>query len=245
MVLDKCINEIVRRHESLRTTFSIMNGVPYQVIVPELSIELSVVDLKHITENEKEEEARRLAREEARTPFNLSTGPLLRSKLLHMDVDEYVFLFTSHHIVSDGWSAAALYDAYSNDMPSPLPELPIQYADFSIWQRQWLQGDVLAKHLTFWKDHLGDETRVLELPTDHPRSELKTFRESNQSFVLPRNLVDRLEEISRKEKATLFMVLLSAFNVLLHRYTGQKEIIVGAPIANRNHADRRINWCIY
>ena len=195
--LERALNEIVSRHESLRTTFATMDGEPVQVISPSLTLTLPVVDLRELPEAEREAEAMRLATEEAKRPFNLSRGPLLRASLLQLDEacpersrrEEYIVLLTMHHIISDGWSIGVfigelttLYGAFSSGRPSPLPELPIQYADFALWQREWLQGEVLGAQLDYWKQHLDGNLGILELPTDHPgRQSTLTWARLNRS----------------------------------------------------------------
>jgi len=241
LALEQSLGEIVRRHEALRTTFTAVDGQPIQVIAPEIDLKLPVVDLREIAETEREEEVKRLATQEAQQPFDLTTGPLLRVKLLRLDEAEHVLLLTMHHIVSDGWSLgvlmrelAVLYEGFSTGKPASLPELPIQYADFAIWQREWLQREVLESQLAYWKQQLGGELPVLELPTDRPRPPVQTYRGARQSFELSKELTDALKALSRREGVTLFMTLLAAFKTLLYRYTGQEDIIVGSPIANRN-----------
>jgi amino acid adenylation domain-containing protein len=242
--MEKSINEIVRRHDALRTRFIISEGKPVQIISPNLTIEIPFFDLSKLPDNEREFEGNRMVIGEAQTPFDLSKGPLIRARLIYMGENEHILLHTIHHIVSDGWSsgilvreAAALYDAYTNNRPSPLPELPIQYADFAQLQRQWLQGEKLQRHLEFWKNLIGKEIPVCELPTDRPRPAIQTHRGSNQSFQLSPELSNYLNELSRKEKVTMFMLLLAAFKALLYRYTGQEDSIVGSPIANRNRTE--------
>jgi len=247
--LEQCLNEIVRRHESLRTTFSEAEGQPIQIIVPELTLSLPVVDLTHLSEVEQEAKVLELAVQEARQSFDLTHGPLLRVTLLRLAEDgspgggEHVIFVTMHHIISDGWSVgvliqevAALYEAFSAGKPSPLPELPIQYADYAHWQRQWLQGEVLETQIAYWKQQL-DHPPVLELPTDRPRPAIQTSRGANQWFELPQNLSQALEDLSQQEGATLFMTLTAALQTLLYRYTEQEDICVGSPIANRNRAE--------
>ncbi len=244
VALERTLNEIVRRHESLRTTFTALDGEPMQVISPSLTLPLPIVDLRHLPEAEREAEAMRLAQEEAKRPFDLSRGPLLRTTLLWLDEEEYLFLLTMHHIICDGWSIGvfigeltALYTAFSAGKPSPLPELPIQYADFAVWQREWLQGEVLEEQLAYWKQQLGDDPGILELPTDRPRPPIYTNNGAVLSRKLSKELADALQALSREEGVTLFMTLLAAFQTLLHRYTGQEKISVGTPIANRNRAE--------
>jgi amino acid adenylation domain-containing protein len=242
--LERCINEIVRRHETLRTTFRMVDGRPVQVVSAPRPFALPVTDLSELDESEREEEVRWLASEEARRPFDLSRGPLLRVSLLKLAGEEYVALFTTHHIISDGWSmgvlvkeVAALYAAYIAGVEPELPELPIQYADFAVWQREWLQGEVLERQLSYWRGQLAGAPPVLELPTDRPRPAVQTYNGANQSVELPIELVEKLRELSNREGATLYMTLLAAFKVLLSRYTGQKDVVVGTPIANRNRAE--------
>jgi len=242
--LERSLNEIVRRHEPLRTTFETVRGKPVQVIAPELILPLPVVDLTDLPEAEREVEAQRRAQEEVRQPFDLAEGPLLRAQLLKLDEEDHVALLTMHHIVSDGWSMgvlvreiAALYGAFSAGKPSPLPDLPIQYADFAHWQREWLQGEVLETQLDHWKQQLSDSPPVLELPTDRPRPAVQTSQGATQSFTLPKGLSESLKTLGREERATLFMTLLAAFQSLLYRYTGQEDISIGTPIANRTRGE--------
>jgi len=242
--LERCLNEIVRRHESLRTTFSTRNDRPVQVIAPALQLSLPVVDLTGWPENEREAEAHRLAAEDARRPFDLGQGPLLRATLLRLTEQDHIALFTMHHIIADGWSMgvlikelAALYAAEMQGKPSPLPDLFIQYADYAVWQRNWLQGEVLQAQLTFWKEQLADVPPVLELPTDRPRPPAVTYNGATQSFTLDKGLSDALKALCRREGVTLYQLLLAAFQVLLYRYSGQEDICVGSPIANRTRAE--------
>jgi hypothetical protein len=242
--LEQSLNEIIRRHESLRTTFTIEGGEPVQVIAPPVSLSLPLVDLSDRRESQREEEALGLAREEAEWPFDLVQGPLFRSKLLRLGKDDHVLLLTMHHIVSDGWSMGVLhrelsvvYRAFCRSESSPLAELPIQYADFAVWQREWLQGEVLESQLSYWKKQLEGIPAVIDLPTDRPRPAVQSFRGKRQSIKLSKELMQGLKALSRKEGVTLFMTLLAAFQTLLYRYTGQEDIVVGSPIANRNRTE--------
>ncbi|NJO96370.1 MAG: amino acid adenylation domain-containing protein [Pleurocapsa sp. CRU_1_2] len=235
------LNEIVQRHEILRTTFAIANGQPIQVIAPTLTVTLPVIDLQQLPDQEREKEVQRLAIQEADRPFDLTEAPLLRVTLLKLGQTEHILLLTMHHIVFDGWSRevlvrelATLYENFSRGKYSPLPELPIQYADFAHWQRQRLQGEVLEQQLTYWKQKLADAPTVLELFTDRPRPAVQTFRGSTQFFELSPSLTQKLKQLSQKQGVTLFMTLLAAFQTLLYRYTNQKDICIGSPIANRN-----------
>jgi amino acid adenylation domain-containing protein len=242
--LEQSLNEIVRRHETLRTTFSVVGGQTVQIIAPTLKVKLPIVDLRKLPEIERDAEVQRLAIEEAQQPFNLARGPLLRGTLLHISEKEHIWLFTMHHIISDGWSIgvlirelAVLYEAFCAGKPSPLSELPIQYADFAVWQRQWLQGEVLKNQLAYWKQQLGTNLPILKLPTDRPRESVQTSRGATHSFRIPSNLSKALQELSRQEGVTLFMTLLAGFQVLLQRYTNQDDIVVGTDVANRNRAE--------
>jgi amino acid adenylation domain-containing protein len=242
--LERTLNEIVRRHEVLRTTFSVVDGKPVQVIAPALTMSLPVRDLTDLPESERENEAQRLAMEQAREPFDLSQGPLLRVMLLRLGEDHHVLVLTMHHIVSDGWSRGVfyrelslLYQAYIQSKPSPLPELPIQYGDFAVWQRQWLQGEVLESQLSYWKKQLQGAPALLNLPSDRPRPAVQSHRGASQSVELSEELTRSLKALSAQQGVTLFMTLLAAFLTLLHRYTGQSDIVIGSPIANRNRAE--------
>jgi amino acid adenylation domain-containing protein/non-ribosomal peptide synthase protein (TIGR01720 family) len=243
-VLEQSLNEIVGRHEVLRTTFGMVSGEPRQVIAPVLALTLRWVDLRDLPEAQQKIQVERLATEEAQQPFDLAKGPLLRATLLQLGEAEHVLLLTMHHIVSDGWSMgvlirelAALYEAFSTGKPSPLPELPIQYADFAHWQRQWLQGEVLAAQLSYWQQQLTGAPALLELPTDRPRPGVQTFRGATQFLALPEPLSQKLKTLSQRSGVTLFMTLLAAFQTLLYRYTGQEDICIGSPIANRNRSE--------
>ncbi len=241
---ERALNEIVRRHEALRTTFASVDGRAVQVIAPSLQIPLTITDLRAVPASAREAKAMELAAEEAQRSFDLARGPLLRARLLRMRDDEHIVLLTMHHIVGDNWSSnvltqeiAALYDAFVNGRSSPLPELSIQYADFAAWQREWLQGDVLEAQLAYWKQQLSGSPPLLELPTDRPRPAVQTFNGAYQTFSLSESLSRAVKALCQTEGATLFMTLLAAFQVLLHRYTGQEDINVGTPIANRNRAE--------
>ncbi len=242
--LEQSFREVIRRHESLRTKFGVVNGAPVQVIDEALEFSLPVTDLSTLPEAEREAEARRAAAAEAQRPFDLSTGPLLRAGVLRLSDQEHVLLCTMHHIISDGWSMGVLirelttlYEAYSKGEASPLPELGIQYADFAHWQREWLQGEVLEHQLGYWKQQLAGAPGVLELPADYPRPAVQTFHGSQQSLMLSEKVSDQLKELSRRSGVTLFMTLLAAFQTLLSRYSGQEEIVVGTPIAGRNRGE--------
>ena len=242
--LEQSLNEIVRRHEVLRTTFAANNGRPFQVISPNASLKVEVLDLSDLPAAEKEAAIEYSIREESRRPFDLSVGPLMRASLLRLATEEHVLLFTMHHIISDGWSfgvliheLAVLYRDYSQSQTSSLRELPIQYADFSAWQQQWLQGEALEQQLNYWKQQLGGELPLLRLPTDRPYPAVQTNNGNWHLFSLPADLSEELKTLSRREGVTLFMTLVAGFQTLLHRYTNQDDIITGSVIANRNRKE--------
>jgi hypothetical protein len=237
------INELVRRHASLRTRFKTVDGQPLQVVAPSLDLPVAVTDLTNLPEDEREAEVTRLAALEGAKPFDLEAAPPVRVSLLKTGSDDYVLLLTMHHIISDGWSLSVLlreiwvlHDAYREGRPSPLPDLTIQYTDFAVWQRGWLTGDVLDEQLGYWKRQL-DGLPALRLPTDRLRPAAPTFKGSFQMFALTPDLTARLRALSQREGVTVFMTLLAAFKVLLHRYTGQDDIVLGVPVANRNRAE--------
>lgn len=238
--LSETLNEVVRRHEVLRTYFKVVDGTPMQVIATQLPMTLSLTDLGSISSGEREARAQRLAQDEAQTPFDLSRGPLIRARLLRLQEREHIVLLTLHHIVSDGWSVgvlvqevAALYAAYVRGEPSPLTELAIQYVDFAHWQRQWLQGGMLEAQLGYWKDQLSQAPTPLRLPTDRARPLVPRYEVSKLEFNISQSTTVGLRELGRRTQATLFMVLVASFNVLLSRYTGQTDICIGTPVANR------------
>ncbi|BAZ23333.1 amino acid adenylation domain protein [Kalymmatonema gypsitolerans NIES-4073] len=238
--LEESLREIVRRHETLRTTFKVENGQVVYAISPEPVFDFAVVDLQDIPETE----AKRQAEKEIKQPFDLARGRLLRSKLWRLSETEHLLVVTTHHIVADGWSfsvltqeLATLYEAFSQGKPSPLTELPIQYTDFAHWQRQLLQGQVLESQMQFWKQHLGVTPPVLQLPTDHPRPPVRTFTGARQPLVISQDLTKALKTLSQQEGVTLFMTLLAALKTLLFCYTGQPDIIVSSTVANRTRPE--------
>jgi amino acid adenylation domain-containing protein len=242
--LESSLNEIIRRHEVLRTNFTKVSGQPVQVIASTLKLKLLLVDLQNLPFCEREVEAQRLVTTFAERPFDLEREPLVRTKLLKLDETEYVFLLTVHHIIFDGWSTgvfygelAALYEAFCTGKPKVLPELPIQYADFALWQRHWLTPEVLVPQLSYWKQQLLGAPALLELPTDRPRKAVQSYRGAYQSFTLSLELSEALAELSKRAGVTRFMTLYAAFVTLLYRYTGSEDIVVGTPVANRNRQE--------
>ncbi|TCP54572.1 amino acid adenylation domain-containing protein [Tumebacillus sp. BK434] len=242
--LERTLKEIVNRHESLRTVFGLEDGQPVQKIFADCEQELPMIDLQQLPDAVRRTEAERLTAEEALRPFDLETGPLLRTTLLQVDEQEHVLLITMHHIISDGWSIGilvselkALYTAFANGEASPLPELEFQYAEFSDWQQEALQGDFLDEDLGYWRDKLAGNLPVLQLPTDRPRPSQPTDKGGALKVRLSKELTERLKESGRTERATLFMTLLAAYQVFLHRYTGQEDILVGSPTAGRYLAE--------
>jgi amino acid adenylation domain-containing protein len=242
--LRKSLDAILARHESLRTTFDTVEGKPVQVISEHRELKLSFIDLSELPKAEREKEMGHLLKQEARRPFNLSQDLMLRATLLRLSRVEHILLVVLHHIASDGWSwgilykeLAEFYEHFITGKQSSLPELPIQYADFSVWQRNWLQGEVLERQLSYWKDRLAGAPPLLELPTDRPRPAIQSYPGAVESAVLPDDLLEALHELSTREDVTLFMILFAAFKVLLNRYTGQEDIVVGTPIANRTRVE--------
>jgi len=238
--LEQSYNEIIRRHEVLRTTFVIVDGRPMQAITPTLHVSIQAIDLSALPERRKRVEARRLARAAAQEPFNVAQGPLWRVQLLRLAAQEHLLLTTMHHIISDGWSLgifahelAILYAAFSTGRPSPLPPLPIQYADFAHWQQRWRQSAARDAALTYWQKQLHDPLPILELPTDRPRTAALSFDTARQFLRLPGELVQALTRLCRREGSTLFMTLLAAFKILLYSYTGQVDLCVGTLLTNR------------
>ncbi len=243
-VLSQSLNEIIRRHQVLRTNFVLREGEPVGVIKPAEPLTLPVHDLREFSESERTKEIQRLATDIASQPFDLSSQPLLRGLLLRLTQQEYELLLVLHHIIADGWSIgvlikelAAVYEAFSSGKPSPLPELPIQYVDFVYWQRQYLQSTRIQTLLTYWKQQLGGKLPVLNLPTDRPRSPIQTFIGDRAKLTLSPALTAGLKKLSHQQGVTLFMTLLAAFKTLLYRYTGQTDILVGSPIASRNRTE--------
>jgi len=243
-VLEGSICEIVRRHEALRTIFQDIDGQPYQVITPFESFVLPVVDLSEAPLTRRESEMSRLATENSQRPFSLSEGPLFRVVLLQLCAEEHIALFNMHHIISDGWSVGVfireimtIYSALSKCELVQMSELPIQYADFAAWQREYMRGNILESQLEYWRQQLQGDLPVLELPTDRLRPAIQTFRGHTASFSLPPDIVTPLKELSRCENTTLFMTLLAGFNILLSLYSGQEDIIVGTNVANRNRSE--------
>jgi len=242
--LERALGEVVRRHEALRTVFHEVDGSPVQVITPFEGFALPVEDLSHLSEANREAAARRRAGEEARRAFDLSTGPLFRAGLLRLGEEDHVLLLSMHHIVSDGWSMgvlyrefSALYGAYREGRESPLPELGVQYADYAVWQREQLEGEVLERQLSYWRERLAGAPELLELPTDHPRPLVQTFRGAAVPVDLSLELLERLQALGRSDGATLYMMLLGAFQVLLSKYSGSEDIVVGSPIAGRTRKE--------
>ncbi|HEX5886547.1 MAG TPA: amino acid adenylation domain-containing protein, partial [Pyrinomonadaceae bacterium] len=242
--LERSLNEIIRRHDALRTTFGAVAEQPVQTITPTSHLRLPITNLRNLPQAARESEARRLAAEEAGRPFDLSKDSMLRARLLCLSDEDHVLLLTMHHISSDGWSMdvlvkemVALYQAYSRGWPSPLQELPLQYADYAVWQRESMADEVLQTQLAYWKQRLSDAPPMLDLPLDHPRPSVQSHRGAMRSLKLSPALLISLKELSRQQGVTLFMTLLAAFQALLARYTRQDDISVATPVAGRNRAE--------
>ncbi len=238
-ILQRTFGEIIRRHETLRTTFAVEDGSPAQVIAEQHEMELPVTELSGLTGQNREAEVLSIATEEARKPFDLTKGPLIRARLLRLSKQNHILIVTLHTIIADEWSLsiladelATLYQAYSGGEPCPLPDLPIQYGDYAHSQRDWLQGDVLDRHISYWRKRLVDPP-VLELPTDRARPPVQGFRGARESLQLPESLSESLKDLSELEGASLFVTLLAAFQTLLSRYTGQRDVVVGSIVPGR------------
>ncbi|MGA9545929.1 MAG: amino acid adenylation domain-containing protein [Candidatus Sulfotelmatobacter sp.] len=241
--LKRSFAEVIRRHETLRTTFAVEDGSPVQVIAEHHEMDLPVTELSGLPGQNREASVLRIATEEARQPFDLTKGPLIRARLLRLSKQNHILVVTLHTIIGDEWSLsiladelAALYEAYSAGEPSPLPDLPIQYADYAHSQREWLQGDVLDRHISYWGKRLAD-LPVLELPTDRVRPAVQGFRGAREPLQLSRDLSESLKDLSELEGAPLFVTLVAAFQTLLSRYTGQRDIVVGSIVPGREEVD--------
>ena len=242
--LNAALNGIVARHEVLRTVYGAdRDGHPFQIIKPELIVPLRVIDLRDLSPTDREKEARRLVQQEVATPFKLATDSITRNLLLQMGVDDHLLVMNTHHIVSDGWSTgiilrelSALYESALHDRPSSLPDLPIQYADFAIWQRNWLQGEVLSQQVSYWKSRLEGAPPLLALPTDHPRPAKSANRGATYRALLPATLTAAVRTLGRQRGASTFMLLLAAFECMILHFTGNPDVVLGTDLANRtNH----------
>ncbi|WP_017653095.1 non-ribosomal peptide synthetase [Fortiea contorta] len=243
-VLEKSLNTIIQRHEILRTSFRVVDGQTIQNIAPAIQITLPIVDLQDCSKIEQEAKVKQLVIEHSSLPFDITEAPLLRAVLIRLQEQEYLLLFTIHHIIFDGWSSrvfyqelAALYQGFCQDIPVILPELPIQYADFALWQRQSLNNEEKWHQLTYWKQQLQDAPPILNLPTDYPRPAQQSFRGARATIIITEAIAHALKSLSQQAGVTLFMVILAAFKTLLYRYTGQTDLLVGTPVANRTQIE--------
>jgi non-ribosomal peptide synthetase component F len=250
--LERSLNELVHRHAALRTTFDIAAEQPTQIVHPTMNLPLSVVDLRSrsvsqgqsFTEPEQQIAVQQLSQQEAQESFDIVQGPLVRTTLLKLTEKQHILLITIHHLITDGTSIviflqelAALYQAFSQGQPSPLPELPMQYADFIVWQRQWLQKDVLTKLQSYWQQKLAPHLVVPEIKTDLPRPAVSRLKAAIYPFQISEALSAQLKALSKQEGCTLFMLLLAALQILVHHYTGQLNFCIGTTVANRNRAE--------
>jgi len=242
--LQRTLDTLLERHEVLRTVFQTVDDQPLQVVTEPGRFALQIIDLHDQAGEELASTVSRQIMEEARFPFDLSVGPLIRGRLLHLSQQEHVLAITMHHIVSDGWSKGilirelgAVYGAYREGRANPLSPLPIQYADYALWQRQWLQGEVLSEQLEYWKQHLSGAPALLELPTDRPRPAVQSYRGASVPIVLDRELSRQIGVLARRHDATVFMTLYAGLAILLSRLSGQPDIVVGTPVANRQHLE--------
>ena len=239
-VLTQSLQEIIQRHEVLRTSFVNVDGQGIAVIATEINFHIPVVDLSFIPPSQQQKLVQELAQQESQQPFNLEISPLLRAKLLYLNTHEYILLLTMHHIITDGWSInifaqemASIYQAFSQGKSSPLQPLKIQYADFAVWQRS--QNDKFKYQLEYWRQQLESAPELLELPTDYPRPAIQTFRGQRHSFTISEELTEKIKQLGQETHTTLFMVMFSALSILLHRYSQQEKIVIGSPVANRHY----------
>jgi amino acid adenylation domain-containing protein len=244
VALTQSLAEIIQRHEALRTNFVTVNGQPTQVINTLTNWTVSVINLQHLSPEEQKNAAKKLVKEQALQPFDLANEALVRATLIVLNNNEYWLSLCLHHVISDGWSMGvfieeltALYNAVNQGQVSPLKPLPIQYTDFAIWQRKWFRGEVLENQLNYWKKQLAEAPTFLPLPTDKPRPARQSFTGAHQEFQLSLELTQKLTELSQQQGVTMFMTLLAAYGTLLYRYTGQSDILIGTPIANRNRRE--------
>ncbi len=240
----RSLQAIVERHETLRTSMLTVNGEPRQSITHSLDLQVPLVDLSQLAPSESEAQAHQFILQELEKPIDLASKQLLRATLLRLSPNEHILLLTFHSIISDGWSMdvfmrelSSLYQAFTQQQPSPLLPLHIQYADFAFWQRQWLQREVLDTQLAYWREQLRDLPEPLRLPTDYPRPDVQRFQGGRYVFQLPEPLKLAVRALSQREGVTVFMTLLAAFQLLLARYSGENDIVVGSLIANRTHAE--------
>ena len=240
--LNQSLNQIIARHEILRTRFVTVSGQPVQQIEESISFEIEQINIQ--THPDKENAVKQAAIDAAKTSFDLSKDQLLRVTLLKLNDSNSIILFTVHHVIADAWSQeiliqelATFYRAALMGKSELLTPLPVQYADFAIWQQNWLQGDTLTAQLDYWREQLDVNQSVLQLPTDYPRARVQTYQGKVEQFSLSKELSDQLRAIGQQQSATLFMTLMTAFKVLLYRYTGQTDVVVGTPVANRHRAE--------
>lgn len=243
-VLARSLNEIVRRHETLRTTFKTVDAKPVQVVAPSLELKIELIDLRQLPDSKRDVDAGRIVYKECQHSFDLVNGPLIRAMLLKLADTDHIFIVVMHHIISDGWSLgvlyheiSTLYSAYSTGQQSPLADLPIQYSDFACWQTQWLTGDLLEQQLAYWKSQLSSIRPLVDLPADRPRPEILSYRGAVHTFSLRPEVCAGLNALNQRTGVTMFMTLLAAFKTLLYRYTGETDIVIGSPIANRTRTE--------
>jgi amino acid adenylation domain-containing protein/non-ribosomal peptide synthase protein (TIGR01720 family) len=243
-LLEAAFNKVIERHEILRTSIITSNGLPVQKISEKISIKIPYDDISGFRQSEKEKIEKQLIEHEAKQIINLDSAPLFRIKVVKTDEDEFIVFLTMHHIISDDWSmqimmqeVGSIYTSLSKNIKINLPQLPVQYADYSYWQRNWLSGEVLSSHLRFWKEYLSDIPPLLDLPTDYPRPSEQTFSGDFRIIRLSDELTNSIKKFAKEQNVTLYMTLLAAFQVLMHRYSCSKIIPTGTPIANRNRAE--------
>src|ERR1700716_3641921 len=242
--LSSAVRAVIRRHESLRTVFESVDGAARQVVLSDVDVQIPILNLSDLPEGEREREALRIASEEGKKPFDLTRGPLLRTALLQLSRDQYILVLAMHHVITDGWSISILfrelahcYEAYTSGREPDLPELPVHYAEYAQWQREYITGDVLSKQVKYWKEKLAGAPTILDLPTDHPRPKGHNWQGATEELVFDNQVLTALKEFAHTEGATLFMVSMAAFQALLWRYTSQDSILIGTPTAARSQIE--------
>ncbi|MGZ4135059.1 MAG: condensation domain-containing protein, partial [Tumebacillaceae bacterium] len=243
-LLEQSFNEVVRRHEVLRTTFAMEQEMAVQVIAPNLHISIPVIDLRELPPEQRQQAVKQYVADESKRPFDIHQGPLVRATLLQTDAEEHVLFLIFHHIVSDGWSTmvliremTAVYEALLNGKSANLPELPIQYADFAVWQKEWMQGETFEQQMNYWRKQLSGNPTPLQLPVDRPYSNQLMPSGGLYRGNLTNVDLGKLRQLCQQTGVTMFMALLAAFQVLMYRYTGEEDILIGSPIANRQRPE--------
>ena len=246
--LQRCLDEVIQRHEILRAYFRIENGKPVQQIYPTLNLDYPFYDLSQLDQEQRKRQLQIITSRDTQKGFNLNSGPLIRCTFVKVDVSLFVVILTMHHIVTDGWSTgiinreiSILYDSFSRGLATPLPEIPLQYSDYAAWEKNWLRKDIIQDKIRYWKEILANPNVYLDLPSDFPRPKVQSFRGAHQKILVPDEIKRKLVDLSQNREVSFFMVLLSVYAILLFRYSGQEDIRIGSPVANRNRTELETN----